>query len=380
MASGVVSPLRRLLGKIVLCSSLPTPMMRQRSARRALEGGPLVGRPAATLACPPPLSPSPIAAFRVAASTRRGPHRRGVEAARPWPSWTGAPGQAAPMGGWGRPPGEVGRAERRPGRQPPAAVGSAGETSRRRAPPPCGAWPPRLPPTPRRGARPGPLRGCRPTRPRQPGTPQGIARPSGPRRPRGPPGAPGGVGGGGQWSKPHHTKRGRRPRPFGPTGHTRPRRPARGPRPTLASRVASPGGPGEVARGGLPRGAHHAWAHARGLPAPSLPCGRGQAARAPPPLTCGRAAPPRDGLGEARAAGGAAGEETAPGARPRRQRTLANAPERRGMRPQLLPRMGPCAAQRGPPLHRREAPPSPSHSHPLDRWEGRWERHGHGPK
>ena len=74
-----------------------------------------MGLPDATLAFRQPLSTSPIAALRLAASKRSGPKRRACEAEMPLQYGQGAPGQAETLVGGGRHPVEVGLAERRPG-------------------------------------------------------------------------------------------------------------------------------------------------------------------------------------------------------------------------------------------------------------------------
>ena len=90
-------------------------MMLQSYESRALEGGPIVGMPDATLAFHQPLSTSQIADLRLAASKMSGPKRRGFEAEMTLKYCKGDPLQAETIFGWGRPTVEVGLAERRTG-------------------------------------------------------------------------------------------------------------------------------------------------------------------------------------------------------------------------------------------------------------------------
>jgi hypothetical protein len=89
--------------------------MLQSYESRALEGGPIVGMPDATRAFHQPLSTSQIADLRLAASKMSGPKRRGFEAEMTLQYCQGDPLQAETIFGWGRPPVEVGLAERRTG-------------------------------------------------------------------------------------------------------------------------------------------------------------------------------------------------------------------------------------------------------------------------
>ena len=90
-------------------------MMLQSDESRSLAAGQVVGMPDATLAFRQPLSTSPSADLRLAASQRSGPKRRACEAEMPLQDCQGDPWQAATMFGWGRPMVEVGLTERRTG-------------------------------------------------------------------------------------------------------------------------------------------------------------------------------------------------------------------------------------------------------------------------
>jgi Rhodopirellula transposase DDE domain len=62
----------------------------------------------------------------------------------------------------------------------------------------------------------------------------------------------------------------------------------------------------------------------------------------------------------------------------RLQSTMANGPERRGMRTQFLHRLGQCADPIGTPLPLLYSPPYQSRYHPIERCWGLVDLHGNG--
>jgi transposase len=137
---------------------------------------------------------------------------------------------------------------------------------------------------------------------------------------------------------------------------------------------------GDVSRGGLTRGDHHAWDHALGLHEKDMPCGLVDEERGPLHIPFGRSYKTSDFMVDARAAWWAAWEARAQVAMAQRQITMDNGPESSGRRTPLLRRMVAFCDSIGKPMQLLYSPPYHSKYNPIERCWGLLEVHWNGTK
>jgi hypothetical protein len=137
---------------------------------------------------------------------------------------------------------------------------------------------------------------------------------------------------------------------------------------------------GECARGGMTRGAHHTCDHDVGGREQESPCGGVDADSGALPIPCDRSSKTSAVLVETLDAKWPAMDALAQAAGEWLQSNMAHGPDSRGVRPQCLPRRGPCADHLGTPIPLLSYPPSRSKYHPIARCWGRWEVPGNGTK
>ena len=137
---------------------------------------------------------------------------------------------------------------------------------------------------------------------------------------------------------------------------------------------------GDVSRGGLPRGANHAWDHDLGVQEKDIPCGIVEEESGQLPITFGSSSKTRDVIVDALAAWWAALEASAPGAMARLQINMDKGPESRGRRTPLLRRMVALCDGLGKPMQLLYYPPYHRQYNPIKRCWGIWAWHWNGTK
>jgi hypothetical protein len=137
---------------------------------------------------------------------------------------------------------------------------------------------------------------------------------------------------------------------------------------------------GDWARGGLTRGDHKACDHDLGGKEQSIPCGRVDAKTGHLRSTFGRASKPSACIVDTLEARWNALDAPEKAATELLQIPMDHGPASRGVRTQVLHRMGQCADQIGTPIHRLYDPPDHSTYHPIERCWGLRELHWHGTK
>ena len=137
---------------------------------------------------------------------------------------------------------------------------------------------------------------------------------------------------------------------------------------------------GEVARGGLTRGAHQACDHDLGLHEKYIPGGIVAEGRGQLSITFGSSYQTSDGIVDVLEAWWAALEEAEQGAMARLQMKMANGPDSSGRRTPCLQRMVAFSDAIGKPIQRLYSPPYHSKYHPSERCWGILALHWHGTK
>jgi hypothetical protein len=137
---------------------------------------------------------------------------------------------------------------------------------------------------------------------------------------------------------------------------------------------------GEVARGGLTRGAHQACDHDLGLHEKYIPGGIGAEGRGQLSITFGSSYQTSDGIVDVLEAWWAALEEAEQGAMARLQMKMAHGPDSSGRRTPCLQRMVAFSEAIGKPIQRLYSPPYHSKYHPIERCWGILALHWHGTK